>query len=41
LNKRHGFGVFNYEDGSEYAGQWMDDLRHGKGKMKQKNGDYF
>lgn len=43
LNKRNGYGRYVYQDHSEYSGQWKDDLRNGKGKIKNndKNGNWF
>lgn len=41
MNKKNGFGKYHYVDGSEYTGKWKDDMRHGKGKIKKTNGDYF
>lgn len=43
LNKRNGYGRYVYQDHSEYFGQWKDDLRNGKGKIKNNdnNGNWF
>nr|CEL73338.1 TPA: Junctophilin-3 [Toxoplasma gondii VEG] len=35
-NKRHGFGIQTYLDGSTYEGQWREDRRHGHGIMWEK-----
>ena len=29
----HGNGVFTYEDGTVYEGEFRDNLKHGKGKL--------
>eukprot|EP00758_Cryptobia_borreli_P019419 Tbor_TRINITY_DN8456_c0_g1::TRINITY_DN8456_c0_g1_i1::g.5284::m.5284 len=39
--KRHGFGVFVYDDGSRYEGHWEDNQKHGEGKMSNANGVLF
>jgi hypothetical protein len=31
--KRHGFGVFIYDDGSKYEGDWFDNQKHGQGRF--------
>ena len=32
-NKKNGYGVFYYHTGAIYEGQFVDDLRHGQGKI--------
>lgn len=44
--KRHGFGFMFFADKDddnrkEYAGQWKDDRREGKGRLTWNNGDSF
>lgn len=39
--KRNGIGVYTYDNGDQYDGEWMDGKRHGRGKMIYKNGDFF
>ena len=34
FNQRQGFGVMKYECGRVYTGEWVRDLRHGKGVEK-------
>ena len=31
---RHGYGKYTYTDGSLYEGNWIDDMKHGKGRIK-------
>ena len=38
LGVRHGYGIYNYDDGDIYEGEWIDDKRHGYGKFKYQNG---
>ena len=38
---RQGLGKQVYGDGSLYAGQWLDDMRDGYGKLSFQNGDVF
>ena len=39
-DKRNGHDTATYADGSTYAGEWRDDVRHGKGIMKYVDGRY-
>ena len=32
-NKKNGYGVFYYHTGAIYEGMFVDDLRHGQGKI--------
>lgn len=32
--KRNGFGTVNYANGDLYEGEWLDDCRHGTGKLQ-------
>lgn len=32
-NKKNGYGTFYYHSGAVYAGHFVDDLRHGQGKI--------
>jgi hypothetical protein len=40
-NKKHGFGMINYTEGSKYMGSWENDLRHGHGIENSSNGDVY
>lgn len=40
LNKRHGKGRLEWENGDFYSGQWVNDLMHGEGTF-HKNGCYI
>ena len=31
MDKRHGFGVFQFTNGMKYEGEWEDNLQHGNG----------
>ena len=33
LDKKHGYGIYDWGNGSVYKGQWMEDYRHGEGVM--------
>ena len=35
---RHGYGVFYYQDGGMYEGEWRDNKMHGKGKLFYQSG---
>lgn len=37
--RRHGFSVQKWPDGSRYEGEFLDSLKHGKGKYTWKNGE--
>ena len=39
--RRTGNGKMSYKDGSEYIGQWNDNLKNGHGIMKYANGDVY
>ena len=45
-NKRNGFGLYCFQNGDQYEGQWKNDLMHGRGRMEWKsdgawyNGDW-
>ncbi len=28
--RRHGYGVFEYADGSQYEGEWVDNVKEGE-----------
>lgn len=36
-----GVGVFFYDSGGKYEGEWFENLRHGRGKMNFPNGDEY
>lgn len=40
-NKRHGQGIFYYDNGEIYRGEWENNLRCGQGKFESKNGDIY
>ncbi len=33
---KHGKGVYIYENGDEYSGEWREGLKEGKGEFKYK-----
>jgi len=37
----HGKGVLKWTDGSEYSGDYVNNIKEGKGKFKWKNGRIF
>ncbi len=37
----HGWGVFVWEDGRRYEGEYVDDKKHGKGKFKWPDGRLY
>ena len=37
----HGKGIYKWPDGTEYIGDYKDDIREGKGIFKWKNGIMF
>ena len=37
-SKRNGRGIFYYQDGSYYSGNWKDNQMHGKGSLYYSNG---
>lgn len=47
LNKKHGFGIFIWDDkvgagaGDRYEGEWINDVREGKGKYIWKSGNRY
>jgi hypothetical protein len=41
LNKKHGRGVMEWEDGRQYQGQFLDDDFHGEGVMKWPDGRQY
>lgn len=38
---RHGTGKMVWENGAEYAGEWVDDQAHGKGRFQHTDGDIY
>ena len=36
--KRHGYGIYTWNNGDIYEGDWVDDKRHGHGKQSYHNG---
>ena len=34
LDKKHGYGVFEWESGNRYEGNYFEDERHGYGVMR-------
>ena len=41
FGKRNGPGIFIWENGSEYAGNWENDKMNGYGRKIEANGDYY
>ncbi|XP_027882803.1 ankyrin repeat and MYND domain-containing protein 1 isoform X1 [Xiphophorus couchianus] len=39
--RREGFGVQEWPDGSKYEGEFLDDFKHGKGRYSWKNGEFY
>ena len=37
----NGHGIYNYNDGSQYEGQFVNGLKNGKGKYKDADGNTF
>lgn len=37
--RRQGFGVQEWTDGSKYEGDFVDGLKHGKGRYSWRNGE--
>ena len=33
LDKKHGYGIYDWGNGYVYKGFWMDDLRYGEGEL--------
>ena len=40
-NKRHGFGVYTWTDGSKYSGYWENNTAHGFGRLEHANGEVY
>lgn len=40
-NKREGYGVYIYSDGSKYNGHWKNDIRDGKGVYIDSDGNIY
>jgi len=34
---KHGYGIYNWADGSSYKGDWKDNIFHGKGEYHWKD----
>ena len=41
LSKMQGKGVFTWEDGRRYEGEYFNDLKHGKGKYSWPDGRVY
>nr|XP_061791044.1 ankyrin repeat and MYND domain-containing protein 1-like [Nerophis lumbriciformis] len=41
LEKRQGFGVQEFPDGSKYEGEFFNGLKHGKGKYTWRSGEFY
>lgn len=37
LDKKHGYGIYDWGNGYIYKGFWMDDLRYGEGELLYNN----
>lgn len=35
LDKKHGYGIYDWGNGYVYKGFWLDDLRYGEGTLLQ------
>ena len=40
-DERHGYGIYYFEDGNRYEGEWQNGNRHGRGKMIFKSGNIY
>ena len=40
-NKKHGWGIQHWPDGSRYEGNWKDDVACGFGKLYHADGDFY
>lgn len=40
-NKKEGFGVKTWSNGSKYEGQWFNDKMHGEGTFTWEKGDVY
>ena len=38
---KEGRGIFRFKDGSEYLGEWKNDLKEGKGTFTWADGNKF
>ncbi len=41
LKKRHGFGIYVWNDGSKYTGYWMNNAANGFGKLEHTDGEIY
>lgn len=41
VKKRHGFGVYVWNDGSKYTGYWMNNAANGFGKLEHEDGETY
>lgn len=39
--ERHGYGIQIWPDGSKYEGNWRDDIRQGRGRLTNAEGDIY
>nr|XP_020472726.1 ankyrin repeat and MYND domain-containing protein 1-like isoform X2 [Monopterus albus] len=39
--RRHGFGVHEWPDGSRYEGEFVNGFKHGSGRYTWRNGEYY
>lgn len=37
LDKKHGYGIYDWGNGYVYKGFWMDDFRYGEGTLLYNN----
>jgi len=38
---RHGYGVYQYDNGSVYEGEWRNDVKHGRGVQRRGDGSIY
>lgn len=38
-DKKHGFGIFTWQDGRKYIGEWKEGKQHGKGCFINQKGE--
>lgn len=39
--KKHGKGIYHYNTGGKYKGEWIHDKKHGYGVIDYVNGDKY
>ena len=39
--KKNGYGIFYFQNGNVYKGEWVNDQKHGKGVYIKNDGNIF